>query len=154
MRKLLSLIFILVLSGCSSIFDPCSKLDKREFMYHESYGNRFPIGINFYSPSPPWSNKEGFAILAYDINEHGRAENITVLAAEPKGVFERASIEALECSSWKPAERDGKKTAVRKIVDFHTYCLDDNSSVSHEVCTSQDAAQRIKNLHYGKIHDL
>jgi len=154
MRELLSLIFILFLNGCSSFIEPCSRLNKREFVYHESFGNRFPVGINFYSPSPSKRNKEGFAIVAYDISEDGLAENITVLAAEPKGAFERASIEALECSSWQPAERDGKQVAVRKMVDFHVFCLDDNSSASHEVCTSEEAAQRIKNLHYDRIHDL
>lgn len=48
-------------------------------------------------PTKAWQlNKNGSVVLKYDINSVGKAVNIDVLSAEPKGFFEKSSIDALK----------------------------------------------------------
>lgn len=48
-------------------------------------------------PDKAWQlNKNGSVVLKYDINSDGKAVNINVVSSEPKGFFEKSSIDALK----------------------------------------------------------
>lgn len=55
---------------------------------------------------------EGYVTLTYDVDEEGRAINIKIVDAKPKGYFEKASRKALRKWKFKPQEEAGKKVAV------------------------------------------
>ncbi|WP_444997884.1 energy transducer TonB [Aliikangiella sp. IMCC44359] len=55
---------------------------------------------------------EGYVTLTYDVDEEGRAINIKIVDAKPKGYFEKVSRKALRKWKFKPQEEDGEKVAV------------------------------------------
>lgn len=56
---------------------------------------------------------EGYVLLRLDINEEGRAENIQVIAAEPRNMFEREAKAAVRKWQYKPRILNGQ--AVKMI---------------------------------------
>lgn len=50
---------------------------------------------------------EGYVDLMFDIGPTGKTQNIRVIFSEPEGVFDRASIKALQKWKYKPAIDDG-----------------------------------------------
>jgi len=67
---------------------------------------------------------EGFVDIAYDVTAFGGTENITVMYAEPEGVFERAALAAV--ARWKfrpqmidnePVPTQGLKERVRFTIE-------------------------------------
>ena len=54
------------------------------------------------------SNKEGYVVLSFDINESGRVINIKVLEAEPKRLFDREAKRALKKWKYKPMVVNGQ----------------------------------------------
>ncbi len=46
---------------------------------------------------------DGEITLAFDISKHGRAENITVVAGDPKGVFDDEAVDAMQYWAFSPA---------------------------------------------------
>lgn len=50
---------------------------------------------------------EGYVDLRFDVNEQGQTENISVLAAEPEGIFERAAVKAVSKWRYQPKTIDG-----------------------------------------------
>ena len=50
---------------------------------------------------------EGFVDLMFDITPTGKTENIRVIYAEPQGMFDRSSIQALAKWKYKPAMDEG-----------------------------------------------
>lgn len=67
---------------------------------------------------------EGWVRLAIDIDERGRVRGVEVLAAEPRGYFEQAAVQAVRRWSWKPAVVDGQPRAQRVVQEL-TFDLDD-----------------------------
>jgi periplasmic protein TonB len=64
---------------------------------------------------------EGFVELRFDVNAMGATENIEVLRAEPKGVFEDAAIAAAERWKFQPKTENGKPVyfyGLSKLVTF------------------------------------
>ncbi|MFC3120821.1 energy transducer TonB [Agaribacter flavus] len=55
---------------------------------------------------------EGFVVLSFDINTAGEVENITIVDAKPKGMFERAARSALKKWKYQPQTKNGQPTAV------------------------------------------
>jgi len=54
------------------------------------------------------SNKEGYVVLSFDINESGRVTNIQVVQAEPKRLFDREAKRALKKWKYKPMVVNGQ----------------------------------------------
>lgn len=55
-----------------------------------------------------WGRIEGCVRLVYDINEHGRTENISVKVSYPEGIFDAATIHALKGWVYYPKQLDGR----------------------------------------------
>jgi periplasmic protein TonB len=54
---------------------------------------------------------EGWVDLDFTINESGSVEHVTVQAAKPAGVFDRAAVAALSQWHYRPVTEDGKAVA-------------------------------------------
>ncbi|MEE1673005.1 TonB family protein [Agarivorans aestuarii] len=65
-------------------------------------------------------NLEGYVTFSISINEAGQVEDIKVIEANPKGVFEREAFKALSRWRYQPQLIDGKAA---KITD-HTVIID------------------------------
>ncbi|MEM1141538.1 MAG: energy transducer TonB [Pseudomonadota bacterium] len=68
---------------------------------------------------------EGYVDLAFDINATGATNNIRVLHAQPKGVFERAAIRALEKWKYKVPVTDGVPQGQVDMMTRLTFELED-----------------------------
>jgi protein TonB len=55
----------------------------------------------------------GWVELEFTVTDEGKVADIVVLAAEPRGVFERAARAALARSRYRPVQRDGVPVAQR-----------------------------------------
>ena len=58
---------------------------------------------------------EGFVDIAYDVTAFGGTENITVLYAEPEGVFERAALAAVARWKFRPQMIDNEPVATQGL---------------------------------------
>ena len=54
------------------------------------------------------SRASGFVVVSFTVTSEGRTSNIKVVDAQPRHVFERAAIDAVERWEFKPATRDGQ----------------------------------------------
>ena len=61
-----------------------------------------------YPMSAARDGKEGYVILSFTINEVGGVEDVKVLEAEPKRVFDKEARRALKKWKYKPKVEDGK----------------------------------------------
>lgn len=68
----------------------------------------------------------GHVVLEYTVNKQGRAENIQVVDARPKRVFDEAAIEALQKSQFVCPEVDGEKIAVDGVRKRYVFDLASN----------------------------
>ena len=59
--------------------------------------------------------QEGFVELMFDVTEYGATTNVRVLYSEPSGVFDRASIKAVEKWKYKPRHVDGVPTRTYEL---------------------------------------
>ena len=50
----------------------------------------------------------GWAVVEYDVNERGRAENIVVTSSEPASVFDRAAIKAMRATRFEKISENGE----------------------------------------------
>lgn len=65
-------------------------------------------------PEYAWKNKiDGWVLVAFTINSFGNVENIRVLDANPKGVFEENVIASVKHWVYSPADFGGKKVKVQ-----------------------------------------
>jgi len=66
-------------------------------------GSSIPIARVMVQPAYPSSaiarGTEGYVVVRFDVTSAGNTDNISVIEANPKGVFERASIDAVR--KWK-----------------------------------------------------
>jgi protein TonB len=56
---------------------------------------------------------EGWVELSISIDERGAVEDVTVLDADPEGVFESAAVTAVRSWRFRPRIEDGRPSAVR-----------------------------------------
>lgn len=86
--------------------------------------------VAYLKPQPMYPNRaitrglEGFVDLAFDITPSGATTNIRVITAEPKGIFERAAIRALQKWKYKVPVVDGIATGQRDMMTRMTFNLD------------------------------
>lgn len=65
---------------------------------------------------------EGWVLLEFAINELGQAIEPLVVDADPKGVFDRAAINAVRKWKYRPMMEDGKpaiRPGVRQLISFN-----------------------------------
>jgi protein TonB len=68
-----------------------------------------------YPESAVRKNIEGFVIVEFDVHETGGVINPDVLVSVPAGVFDRASIRALERWRYQPKIIQGKAVPLRGL---------------------------------------
>ncbi len=56
---------------------------------------------------------EGYVVVEFTVTETGEVEDVRVVEASPRGVFERAAISAIKRWRFKPKMREGKPIRVR-----------------------------------------
>jgi periplasmic protein TonB len=64
---------------------------------------------------------EGWVLLEFAINELGQAVETGVIDADPKGVFDRAAINAVKKWKYRPMVENGKpavRSGVRQLISF------------------------------------
>lgn len=65
-------------------------------------------------PEYAWKNKiDGWVLVAFTVNSFGNVENVRVLDANPKGVFEENVIASVKHWVYSPADIGGKKVKVQ-----------------------------------------
>lgn len=67
---------------------------------------------------------EGHVLVQFTIDELGRVVDATVLQAEPRGVFERAALQAVERFRYKPRVVNGEPIPVSGVQHRLTFELD------------------------------
>ena len=67
---------------------------------------------------------EGHVLVQFTIDELGRVVNATVLHAEPRGVFERAALQAVERFRYKPRVVNGEAIPVSGVQHRLSFELD------------------------------
>lgn len=71
-----------------------------------------------YPPQALARKLEGIVVLRMQINESGNVDDVEVIKAEPKGVFEREAIRAAYRYKFKPKLADGKPVAQVATLPF------------------------------------
>jgi periplasmic protein TonB len=71
-----------------------------------------------YPPQALARKLEGLVVLRMQINESGNVDDVEVIKAEPKGVFEREAIRAAYRYKFKPKLVDGKPAAQVATLPF------------------------------------
>lgn len=66
---------------------------------------------------------EGFVIVQFDVNENGGVINPDILVSEPDGIFDRASIRALERWRYQPKMVAGKAVPMRGLQTRFSFSL-------------------------------
>lgn len=73
--------------------------------------------VRYVAPEYPPSALErgigGWVDLEFTVTANGSTADVTVLGAEPAGVFEQAAIQAVRRWRYRPVERDGERVDVR-----------------------------------------
>lgn len=54
----------------------------------------------------------GWAVVKYDVNEKGRAENLEVISSEPARIFDRAALKAIAQTRFEVTTEDGQPVSV------------------------------------------
>lgn len=66
------------------------------------------------------ASQEGYVVVRFTVTPEGETSNVEVTSSEPRRVFDRAAIDAVERWRFKPATRNGKPVAatVTNRIDF------------------------------------
>ena len=77
----------------------------------------------------------GEVLVAYDVNENGKAENIRVLDASPKGFFNGATVRALENATFGVAYSDGAPATSHGVQKRFIYAIEyaDGDKANYQV---------------------
>ena len=67
---------------------------------------------------------EGYVIMAFDITREGRVKNMTVVEAQPQGIFESAATKALSQFRYKQRMLDGQAVERQNARFQFTFSLD------------------------------
>lgn len=87
-------------------------------------GSGGPVRTIAVSPLYPESarrqQQEGWVELAFTVTPAGDVQDVEVLSAKPRGVFERAAVRAVMRWHFRPARHDGRPVSsrVRQVVKF------------------------------------
>lgn len=76
-----------------------------------------------YPPNAVSRGIEGYVILSFSITPSGATANPTVIEANPKGVFDRAAIRAVNKFKYKPKVVDGEAQTVHNVQHRVTFEL-------------------------------
>jgi protein TonB len=60
-----------------------------------------------YPPAALRSRQSGWVIVSFTILPNGRTDNVTVVSSQPRRVFDRAAMEAVNRYRFTPAMKDG-----------------------------------------------
>jgi protein TonB len=98
-----------------------SQLGSDALYYSVDEVDRRAISLSPINPRSPTTESSGDArggriTLRIKIDENGVVNEIVVIGADPPGVFDGLSIEAMKRTRFKPAEKDGK--AVKSQMQF------------------------------------
>ncbi len=84
----------------------------------------FEVGAK-YPPEAKAARIEGQVTLKYDISVDGVVHNVSIVQAEPKGVFEQAAKGAVEQWRYKAPILDGVSQSVTGVVSTLKFVLAD-----------------------------
>ncbi|MDX1280702.1 energy transducer TonB [Shewanella colwelliana] len=88
------------------------RLDTPSRNYNRGNDNSDAYPMIQVSPQYPVSaaqdGKEGYVVVGFDISRTGRVENIKIIQAKPKRIFNRAAIEAVKKWKYKPKFENGE----------------------------------------------
>ncbi|MCZ4338228.1 energy transducer TonB [Shewanella colwelliana] len=88
------------------------RLDTPSRNYNRGHNNSDAYPMIQVSPQYPVSaaqdGKEGYVVVGFDISRTGRVENIKIIQAKPKRIFNRAAIEAVKKWKYKPKLENGE----------------------------------------------
>ena len=65
---------------------------------------------------------EGWVLLEFTIDQLGQAVDLMVIEADPKGMFDRAALNAIKKWKYRPKMQDGRPTmrpGVRQLISFN-----------------------------------
>lgn len=65
--------------------------------------------------------QNGWVLLQYNVDESGKPVDIKVVDASPKGLFEKASIEALKGWEYQPPMKDGRRQPMSGLHNLFTF---------------------------------
>lgn len=68
-------------------------------------------GAPHYPPAAVRSRQQGWVVVAFTVGVDGKPANVRVVDAQPRRVFDRAAMDAVEHYQFKPALRDGVPVA-------------------------------------------
>ena len=67
---------------------------------------------------------EGYCLVEYTVTAAGTTKDVVVIEAEPKGIFDKASIEAALRFKYRPRVVDGEPIEVRGVRNLFRYQLE------------------------------
>ena len=73
---------------------------------------------------------EGQVTVRYDVSIQGAVVNLRVVRAEPRGVFERAALEAVAQWRFRPPRVDGRRVALRDRISTLEFRLGESDAWS------------------------
>ena len=91
-------------------------------------------GTTVWQPSPIYPSMalrrglEGQVLVEYTINEQGKAQDIRILDAQPRGFFNNVTVNALENATFGVAYDAGEPVAVEGIKKRFIYLIEEDDS--------------------------
>lgn len=91
-------------------------------------------GATVWQPTPVYPSMalrrglEGNVLVEYTINANGKAENIKILEASPRGFFNNATVSALEGASFGVAYQDGAAVNVKGVKKRFVYKIEQGTN--------------------------
>ncbi|WNO11432.1 energy transducer TonB [Teredinibacter sp. KSP-S5-2] len=83
--------------------------------------------IKIYSAAPIYpsyaasNNISGFCTVIYDINIEGKTENVLITECQPKGIFEKVSVDAAKLFEYIPKQVNGKPVREKGVKNRFTF---------------------------------
>jgi protein TonB len=78
-----------------------------------------------YPPRAAGRGIEGYVLVEYTVNRDGTVRDVTIIDAEPPGVFNRAAVSAAQRYIYKPRVIDGTPVEVHGVRTRITFELED-----------------------------
>lgn len=87
------------------------------------------------------SGTDGEVTLAFDISRDGRAEDISVAASTPRGVFDKEAEETMQYWAFSPARLPGCGTTVQKAIQTLVFDHDGDPQIRMQPLVVNDVQQ-------------